>query len=68
MAIDTTRKAAAFARFSARHTRHTDKYLRDHFYDHACYALGICNHSTWVRLDANDKCWDKVCPSEEVPT
>lgn len=60
MANNITRKAAAFGRFVTKHQRHTNKWLQDNFYDQACHALGICNYSTWVRLDPNNECWDKV--------
>jgi len=67
MASETTRKAAAFARFVERHRRSPGMTIEDTFYDQACMALCICNHSSWVRISPNDKCWDKVCPSEEEP-
>ena len=59
--ITPTRKARAFARFAAAHPHIKDgPKLNDAFYDQACFALGICNHSSWVRMDVNDKRWDKV--------
>ena len=62
MAEPATRKALAFARFAARWPRYKGRRLQDFFYDQACAALGICNHSTWVRISPNDPRWDKICP------
>ena len=34
--------------------------IQDTFYDQACAALGICNHSSWTRIDPNDERWDGI--------
>ena len=33
--------------------------LTDSFYDQACFALGICNHSSWVKIGPDDPRWDE---------
>ena len=55
-----TRKAQAFSRFTAINSRHSHKWLVNSFYTQSCFALGICNHSTWARINEDDARWDKL--------
>ena len=58
--MEETKKARAFARFARTHRASPGMTIEDTFYDQACMALGICNHSTWMRLDPNDNRWDDI--------
>ena len=54
-----SKKAQAFNRFSKKHPSYKGSKLQDNFYEQASFALGICNISTWVRIDENDPRWDE---------
>ena len=54
-----TRKGRALARFAAKHPHLDGMRLTDSFYDQACFALGICNHSSWVKIGPDDPRWDE---------
>lgn len=55
-----TRKGRALARFAANHPRLDGMSLTDDFYDQACLALGICNHSSWAGIEPDDPRWDEL--------
>ena len=55
-----SKKAEAFNRYSKKHPTYKGSKLQDNFYEQASFALGICNISTWVRMDDNDSRWDSL--------
>lgn len=55
-----TKKSQALDRFSKKHTTYSCIHLNDAFYVQASLALGICNISTWVRIEDNDPRWDSL--------
>lgn len=61
MAEKTSRKDLAFARFAAANPDCKGRRLATEFEVQASFAMGICNHWQYLKLEENDKRWDEVC-------